>query len=145
MPCSAEKRFDIYKDASLDASKILFEYITKENTNEFLKIAKINQEACLAFFYDLNADGENEIIGTVFSSAYSGTAGYSLIILQKNKDNYKEISYLINYYPQNGITILNSCSLGYQDISIWGNKQYDFPLMVKFNKEYQLYTYFFPN
>lgn len=49
--------------------------------------------------YDLDGDGEPEIIGKCTSAPYSGTAGSSLVILKKYDDKYKDLSsYVIHPY-----------------------------------------------
>lgn len=49
--------------------------------------------------YDLDGDGEPEIIGKCTSTSYSGTAGSSLVILKKYGDKYENLSaYVIHPY-----------------------------------------------
>ena len=95
--------YDFTKQCQPKASKILHEYLLTELIEEnkrsldldyiktkYSTIQKyieaeyfITPNRFCAFEYDLNDDSEKEIIGFTSSSAYWGTAGFSLFILQK--------------------------------------------------------------
>ena len=80
------------------ASKILYNFVLKEQNMTPEKIeefANITPQAVSAFEVDLNNDDTNEVIGIVYSTLYWGTARYSLFILQKQQNEYKNLSILV--------------------------------------------------
>lgn len=135
--------FGTYKKLNFDgdnpdpqASKILYEYVlTSQNMSpaEIKDLANIEPKSARAFEVDLNDDGTNEIIGLVYSTLYWGTAGYSLFILQKQPNGYKNITYLLNFEPQKDFYILNTRTNGYRNIKLYGSSAYKFkPFTVKY-------------
>ena len=136
-----EYTYNLSQDSAPEASKILYEYILQDEdmTDEMLEFAHIYPESARAFEYDLNDDGENEIIGVVYSTFYWGTAGYSLFILQKQNNLYEEITWIVNFEPLLPIRILKEKSNGYKNVGIYGSSAFNFkPLLVKYeNGKYQ--------
>ena len=118
------------------ASKILYEYVLKSQNMspvEIKNLVGIEPQSAKAFEVDLNEDGINEIIGFVNSTLYWGTAGYSLFILQKQPNRYKNIAYLLNFEPQKDFYILNTGTNGYRNIKLHGSSAYKFkPFTVKY-------------
>ena len=111
------------EDSDAAANKILYEYVLKEENmtpKEIEEFARITPESTKAFQVDLNDDGINEIVGLVYSTLYWGTAGFSLLILQKQPDGYKDISLLI-FEPQKGIDIKINKTNGYYDLKLFGS------------------------
>ncbi len=105
------------------ASKILYEYVLKSQNMspaEIKDLAGIEPKSARAFEVDLNEDGINEIIGLVYSTFYWGTAGYSLFILQKQPNGYKDISTLV-FEPQEIVDIRSEKTNGYHDIKLTGS------------------------
>lgn len=105
------------------ASKILYEYVLKSQNMSPAKIkdlAGIEPKSAKAFEVDLNEDGIKEIIGLVYSTFYWGTAGYSLFILQKQPNGYKDISTLV-FEPQEIVDIRSEKTNGYHDIKLTGS------------------------
>ena len=105
------------------ASKILYEYVLKSQNMSPAKIkdlAGIEPKSAKAFEVDLNEDGINEIIGLVYSTFYWGTAGYSLFILQKQPNGYKDISTLV-FEPQEIVDIRSEKTNGNHDIKLTGS------------------------
>lgn len=105
------------------ASKILYEYVLKSQNMspaEIKDLAGIEPKSAKAFEVDLNEDGINEIIGLVYSTFYWGTAGYSLFILQKQPNGYKDISTLV-FEPQDIVDIRSEKTNGYHDIKLTGS------------------------
>lgn len=105
------------------ASKILYEYVLKSQNMspaEIKDLAGIEPKSAKAFEVDLNEDGINEIIGLVYSTFYWGTAGYSLFILQKQPNGYKDISTLV-FEPQEIVDIRSEKTNGYHDIKLTGS------------------------
>ena len=82
------------------ASKILYEYVLKSQNMSPAEI--------------------KEIIGLVYSTFYWGTAGYSLFILQKQPNGYKDISTLV-FEPQEIVDIRSEKTNGYHDIKLTGS------------------------
>ena len=110
-------------ESDKQAGKILYEYVLKElnkTPEEAKDFARIEPETVKAFEVDLNDDGENEIVGVVYSTFYLGTAGYSLFILQKQQSWYKDISILV-FEPQKKVYILKNKTNGYHDIKLSGS------------------------
>ena len=140
LPSFAKEVINFDKTCDKEASKILYEYIKKEYSMSFLELTNVTKESCIATFYDLDSDGESEILGYVSSFAFQGTAGYSLYILKKNTE-YEDITSIMNFYPWLGITVLDSKTEKYYDLSFYGNKQ-KIPIVVKYNKKWQYYEYF---
>lgn len=87
---------------------------------EIKDLAGIEPKSARAFEVDLNEDGINEIIGLVYSTFYWGTAGYSLFILQKQPNGYKDISTLV-FEPQEIVDIRSEKTNGYHDIKLTGS------------------------
>lgn len=105
------------------ASKILYEYVLKSQNMspaEIKDLAGIEPKSARAFEVDLNEDGIKEIIGLVYSTFYWGTAGYSLFILQKQPNGYKDISTLV-FEPQEIVDIRSEKTNGYHDIKLTGS------------------------
>ena len=136
-----ELTYDFIKNSEPEASKILYEYILQDEdmTDEMLELAHITPKSAFAFEYDLNDDGENEIIGLVYSTYYWGTAGYSLFILQKQGDVYENIAWIVNFEPLLPLRILKEKSNGFKNIGIYGSSAFNFkPLLVEYeNGKYQ--------
>ena len=110
-------------ESDKQAGKILYEYVLKElnkTPEEAKEFARIEPETVKAFEVDLNDDGEKEIVGMVYSTLYLGTAGYSLIILQKQQSGYKDISILV-FEPQRNVYILKNKTNGYHNIKLSGS------------------------
>lgn len=141
--------YDFSKQRQAKASRILYEYIKKEEAPIDDEIEIINDDGSVtvikmksdlsrisAFEYDLNDDGENEIIGFTSNSAYWGTAGFSLFILQKNKNinNYSNLAYILNFEPMLKFYILPNKTNEFKDIILYGSTAYNFkPMIVKNN------------
>ena len=125
--------YDLSKNSEPNAQKILYEYVlrdldsTPKTLEENFNIVFDN---VYAFEYDLNDDGEKEVIGIVYSTYYWGTAGYSLFILQKKGVYYEDISYILNIEPQLSLKILKSKANGYSDIEFHGSSAHDFSSVV---------------
>ena len=138
---SGKRKLD-FSDGESDkkAGKVLYEYVLKElnkTPEEAKDFARIELETVKAFEVDLNDDGENEIVGIVYSTFYLGTAGYSLFILQLQNGEYKNIAYMLNIEPQKELKILNAKTNGYSDIKLSGSVAYNFkPFIVKYRNGY---------
>jgi len=116
-----------YENKEPAAGKILYDYILKEENmtpKEIEDLANITPQSVIAFEEDLNDDGVNEIIGFVYSTFYSGSAGYNLFILKKYSDDYVNISD-VPVEPQAGIVILANKTNGYHDIILSGSNSFN--------------------
>lgn len=133
LACNVQKTLDLQKGSEPQANKVLYEYIldslkmTPEQVKEF---ANIDFESVKAYEVDLNADGENEVIGVCYSTLYWGTAGYHLFILHKNSSRYEDIAYMLNFEPNKCFQVLESKHNGYYDIKFYGSSAYDFKPFV---------------
>lgn len=117
-----------------NANKILYEYILKDQNmtpKEIEEFANITPESAKAFEVDLNDDGTNEIVGLISSTLYWGTAGFSLFILQKQPDGYKDISSLV-FEPQGGIDIKINKTNGYYDLKLFGSNHNGVQYVAKY-------------
>ena len=143
--------YDFSTQRQPQASKILYEYIKEEEApiddemkiiNDDDSVTVIKMKSVLnrisAFEYDLNDDGENEIIGFISNSAYWGTAGFNLFILQKDKNNnYLEKTLALNFDPALKFYILPNKTNGFKDIVIHGSIAYKFrQVIVKYNGKF---------
>ena len=134
------KVIDLDKENNPKAAEILFKFIVKENEwlqndPKMIKKVRLSEQATQAQFVDLNDDGINEIIGFTYSALYYGLVGESLFIIQKTKDGYKDIDYIINFQPHK-IVVLDSKTNGWRDIQITANAMDGFTIIG--NKKYKL-------
>ena len=133
---SIHKEINFEKDSEPNAGKILYEYCLKRenmNSEQIKEIANIYPESAKAVEVDLNDDGQNEIVGIVYSTYYLGTSGYSLFILQKQNNEYKNISFENNFEPLKNLFVLKHKTNNYRDIKLYGSVAYKFhPLIIKF-------------
>ena len=128
LACNVQKTLDLQKGSEPQANKVLYEYIldslkmTPEQVKEF---ANIDLESIKAYEVDLNADGENEVIGVCYSTLYWGTAGYHLFVLYKNSGQYEDIS-LIVFEPQTNVVILQDKDNNFSRIRLIGSKGWQY-------------------
>ena len=124
--------YNFLKQSQIISKLILYKYVLKDlkkTPKELKEFANITLKSVKAFSYDLNDDGEKEIIGVVYSSYYWGTAGYSLFILEKSK-NIADL----NFEPLKEFYILTDKTQGYKDIKLYGSSAYNFkPMTARFN------------
>ena len=124
--------YNFLKQSQIISKLILYNYVLKDlnkTPKELKEFANITLKSVKAFSYDLNDDGEKEIIGVVYSSYYWGTAGYSLFILEKSK-NIADL----NFEPLKEFYILTDKTQGYKDIKLYGSSAYNFkPMTARFN------------
>ena len=123
-----EKTMDLLNGSESQANKILYNYIlesldmTSQQAKDF---ANIDIQSIKAYEFDLNTDGENEVIGVCYSTLYWGTAGYHLFILQKNSSQYEDISLLI-FEPQSEVIILKEKNNKFFVLSLKGSKGWQY-------------------
>ena len=139
--------YDFSTQHQLRASRILYKYLIEElnssvidemknNYKEIEDVFHVVPQRVNAFEYDLNDDGENEIIGFINSSAYWGTAGFQLFILKKRGNKYEEITEFLNFEPQINFYINPQKKNGFKNIVMSGSSAYDFkPMLVTYNGE----------
>lgn len=117
------KSYDIFYYSEENAAKILYKYLVKEIKKQSKEIQryvlqehKFSPKSVRAFEYDLNGDGQAEILGIVpFNSYFGGKSSMNFFILQKIKNNYIDLSNIMYSYQDN-ICILASKTDGYNDI-----------------------------
>jgi len=119
-----EYTYDLSKNSEPEANKILYEYEYQE-INSFLDSKELKDEfrqeftlnSVQAFSYDLNNDGTDEILGYALSRHTIGSKGITgFVILQKNKNGYKDISPILFYPYRGNVVILKSKHKGYNKI-----------------------------
>ena len=126
-------------DNEPEAQKILYDYVY-EDIKEFLKSDDNPDEFTLndahAFGYDLNNDGEKEIIGYAISKHTVGSKGITdLYILQKKGNSYEDISRTI-FFPQLAdIVILEAKHDGYNKIYL------ESKFVIQYNKDKKHYDW----
>ena len=118
--------YDLSKNKEPNAQKILYEYVlrdldsTPKTLEENFNIVFDN---VYAFEYDLNDDGEKEVIGIVYSTIYYGSLlGYHTFILQKQSEIYEDIS-TFGYEPYNGRLIILKTKKNNEHKILLPNKQ----------------------
>ena len=75
--------YDFSKQRQAKASRILYEYVYTYYIKYSLYIPNLSKNDISAFEYDLNNDGDKEIIGYINSKEYKSHYGYNLYILKK--------------------------------------------------------------
>ncbi|MBD5401414.1 hypothetical protein HDR58_01250 [bacterium] len=133
--------YNFLKQKQVKPSKILYRFVLKElgkTPKEAQDLANIKLKTVSAFETDLNDDGKKEIIGIIFSTYYSGTAGTSLFILEKQNNVYQNIAkYMINIETNKNFYVLPNKTNGYKDIIFYSSSAFDFKSMrAKFNSKY---------
>ena len=155
--------YDFGEQVQLKARKILYNYLLEELTDhtysykgdpiDFTKNPKeaeslfhLTEYQVAAFEYDLNNDGEPEIIGYSWVSFYLCAQGYELYILQKQGDKYKRLfdkKYSFFIDPVFKFYILNQENNGYKNILYRSSYLYDYPVnLVKYGKNGYIYSKF---
>ena len=135
LPCIANDVLYLNEKWDNAASKNLYEHelrelnVTPEKAHELFGF---KQSDVRAVFYDLNADGVNEVIGYVDTRYYYGVLGWSLFILRKNNNSYVNIS-SINFYPEKGLHIFkNKLINGYYELGFYEDLNRNFK-KLKYN------------
>lgn len=159
LPCSAEQKINVYKSSNPEASKILYEFQLKEQKitpKKAFDLFNYNLSSVYAFFYDLDMDGTNEVIGIIDSNYFYCLQGYELFILKKDNMEYKNLS-KVNFYPNMDIYILEHQTDGYFDLKVHHIitkllsqdknflEQKELSSVLKYNNKEKCYKYFFPN
>ena len=85
-------------------------------------------------YFDLNEDGQKEILVYLYHSAFCGTHGCSFYILEKKGTEWKEILNLTAYGE--GISILKDRSNTYHDLSFEGHLTGPGPHIWNWNGKY---------
>jgi len=118
-----------------DARKILYDYILKYldiNAKEALSQYNISENSSYAFSIDLDDDGIKEIVGIMFASCFSGTAGNQMFILQKQNNQYVDINSSISLQPDYRIYVLPNKTNKLKDIVVFGEQE-GLPIHLKYN------------
>ena len=138
--------YDFMKQGDKNASKELYNFVLKDlnmTPKQIEDFANITPKMVNAFYVDLNDDGVKEIIGFVASSFYSGTAGDSLFILQKDKKAYSDIAFLVSFVPRDKFFVNKLKYNGYRTLKFRGGPAYKFKILgAGFDDAlYQLYDW----
>lgn len=130
------KQINISAESTEKARKIFYKFIKKEHN---LSNKDFKRYLSLGFFraveYDLNDDGENEIIGFVGAIVYDSQEGQQLFILHKNKDGkYEDLSQCINFEYGADIYILRNKDNNFHQIAIHSSsRRYDLrPFLLRY-------------
>ena len=129
--------YDFSRQRQAKASRILYEYVYAyyiKYSSSILEKYRLSENYISAFEYDLNNDGDKEIIGYINSKEYKSHNGYNLYILKKvNRKNlntnpnifkinniyYEDISTVIGLDDNSKIYILPSTNLNeYKNMKI---------------------------
>ncbi len=104
-----------------EASRNLWNYILHETrlSEKNAYLHGIHKEDIAAMFYDLDNDGIPEILGTHYSSRFSGSGNFFMYILKKTPDGYIDLANTIYYNGDSKIKILDNMTNGYHDILIY--------------------------
>lgn len=119
---NGEVEYDFMKQSQPKANKILYEYVLKDlgkTPKEAEEMFDVTHDRVKAFEYDLNDDGQKEVIGYVASTTYWCAFGYHLFILEKQDNHYINIInelYAMNIDPILKIAILPDKTKNYHDI-----------------------------
>ena len=129
-------------NSSSEASEILWNWILKRIrlSEAYAALHDIYKKDCAAVFFDLNSDGENEILGPHYASARNGNGEWLLYVLQKDKNGkYKEITGDTVYFDaKHPICILLKKTDGYRNFQVYSETKDDDVTYV-YNKEKGLY------
>ena len=120
MPCLAEEVLYLDKKWDQEASRILYDYALKKvnmSSKQAYEAFGYKLEDVRAVFYDLNSDGINEIIGYINAPYTCCVEGIRLFILKKKDNIYTSLT-VVNFYPEKGITVLDSKTDGFYDLKI---------------------------
>lgn len=144
LPCFAEKKIDLFSMSNPQASKILYEFELKDiniTPEKAYEVFGFKESDVYAFFYDLNSDGENEIIGYIYAPYSWCRDGWALKILKKEKNGYKEIS-MVKTSLDKGFYILDTKTAGFSDLRVFPGME-EVVRIAKYNSKRQYYEYFF--
>lgn len=127
-----------------EPSILLWNWILKyiRLTPKNAALHNIYQNETAAFFFDLDDDGVNEILGTHHSTTISGRGDSLLYIIKydKNKSSkYKPISKNLYFDADSHIDILEEKSNGYHKIQV-SSTHTDKPKILSFDKKKEVYT-----
>lgn len=117
--------FTDWAKISIAAKDIVWECLntefgsTKNNDERMITFSKENS---YGFFCDLNDDGKDEIIGTIYSSTFWGNLAGTYFILKENKGSYDCISDFIVHAGSAKIFIFRHKTLGWHDIAVFNEQ-----------------------
>ncbi len=124
------------------ASEILWNWLLRQIrlTEANAAIHNIYKRDCAAAFFDLNSDGEDEVIGTHYSSFKNGNGSWLLYVLQKNsKGVYQEITGEEVYFDvRHPVCILLKKTDGYRNFQVF-NSIIDDDITYVYNQGKKLY------
>lgn len=102
------------------ASKIYWAWLLEEIqlSVKNAELHNIYEKDSCAIFYDLNNDGEDEIIATHYNTAKRGNGQCLLFILQKIGDKYRKISSNIYFDVFSPIFVFKEKTNEYKNIEI---------------------------
>lgn len=87
--CVFAQSFDFSQNGNSEADAILKDYIQNEIENF--------HGDTTAYFYDIDNDGQNEIIGIVKSKLFYNLEGYNLVLLKNIENNWQRIQTNVNF------------------------------------------------
>ena len=128
-------------ESSSPASEILWHWLLRQIrlSEANAAIHNIYKKDCAAVFFDLNSDGEDEVLGTHYSSVKNGNGGWLLYILQKNsKGIYQEITGEEIYFDvRHPVCILLKKTDGYRNFQVF-NKNLDDDITYSYRQDKKL-------
>ena len=145
------KIYNILNYSEPKASKILKDFVYKDleknidNQEEVNRLQNLIKDLHLnAFEYDLNDDGEDEIIGLPPQIIYYfGPWGGSIVILQKKNDKYEKIENHMIYTFEDEIVILKEKTNGYHHMQFRRKGQPEPKHLIKYDKQQKSFRFYF--
>ena len=124
------------------ASQRLWKFILSETklSERNAELHNIYEEDCRAVFYDLDDDGQQEIIGTHYATG-ARRLGYNIMyILKKDSSGvYQNIAYRIFFAPNSPIFVLKSKTKGFHDLRCYNSKS-EMDSVFVFSKNIEMYV-----
>ena len=150
-PQTVIKSIDLVMDfGETSANRVVYNYLKKHYKEDIdtsalttLTGKDFNENSIHAFWYDLNDDGINEVIGIPYQTpVFCGLHTSSLFILQKSGNEYEKIGEISYYYFEGVVTILKEKTNNYHNIQF--RKEADEPSIthnIYFHKDENRYFY----
>ncbi|MBR1424131.1 hypothetical protein IJ579_01045 [bacterium] len=112
--CTVFKKI-VFKSGEPTANNILYQFVKNTLETDLFEMANIKPNNVIAYSIDLNDDGQNEIIGLIYSSYYWSRNGWQMFILEYKNGHYRQIN-SNNFEPKKNVYILQNKKNGYRVI-----------------------------
>ncbi len=108
------QNFDFSKEGDELSNKILYDFIKDEMPNDNFEVS--------SYFYDINNDGNNDIIGIIKSGNFYNIQGYKLVILKNNQIDWNILESNVFFDNSKPVKIENN-SITYYKSDFYNNKK----------------------